>query len=118
MTEKTKSETEMSLDPNVFGMMKDLQSAGFGSMTMMGTAWVEAMSDLGSEVLSFVADRVKEDVQTQHEVLHAKDVNELQHIQAKFIQKAVDQYKDETGKIVTLSQSALAKLPGGIILGD
>ena len=118
MTDKQQSGAEPNIDPNLFGMMRDLQTAGFGSMTMMGTAWVEALSDLGSEVLSFVADRVKEDVQAQHEFLHAKDVNELQTIQAKFVQKAVDQYSDETGKIVKLSQSALAKLPRGIIMGD
>lgn len=118
MTEKVKAEKKSAVDPNVLGMMRDLQTAGFGSMTMMGTAWVEAMSDLGSEFLSFVADRVKEDVKTQHEILHAKDINDVQNIQAKFIQKAVDQYSAETGKMVELGQSALAKLPGGVIMSD
>lgn len=118
MAEKSKSEDNTTSDANVFGVMRDLQTAGFGSATMMGTAWVEAMSDLGSEFLSFIADRVKEDVQTQHQILHAKDVTEVQNIQAKFIQKAVDQYSAETGKMVELSKSALAKLPGGVIMGD
>jgi len=121
MAEKSKSDGGVEPDPpdaNVLNMLRDLQTAGFGATAMMGTAWVEAMSDLGAEVLSFVADRVKEDVRTQHEILHAKDVTEVQAIQARFIQQAVDQYSAETGKMVEMGQSALAKLPGTIIMGD
>jgi len=118
MAEKSKAEETTRPDPNVLNMLRDLQTAGFGTTAMMGTAWVEAMSDLGAEFVGFVAERVKEDVKTQHEILHAKDINEIQAIQAKFIQQAVDQYSAETGKMVELGQSALAKLPGTIIMGD
>lgn len=118
MTKDSKPSDNPAADPNAYDMMRVLQASGFGSMTTMGTAWVEAMSDLGSEFLSFVADRVKEDVQAQHEILHAKDVEEVQKLQAKFIKKAVDQYSAETGKMVALSHSALAKIPGGIIIAD
>jgi hypothetical protein len=83
--------------------LNDLQKAGFGNMLGMGTAWVEALSDWNAEVVSFVADRIKEDVKTQHEILHCKNVGELQHIQAQFIQKAIDQYQAETGKLVEMS---------------
>ena len=91
--------------------MAKLQEMGFGNMASIGTAWVEAMSDMGSEVISFVADRISEDVKTQHELLHCKDAAELQHIQAKFIQKAIDQYTAETGKLVKMSEE-LFKVPG------
>lgn len=86
-----------------------LQEAGLGSMMGVGTAWMEAMSDMGAEMVSFVAERIKEDVKTQHEILHCKNVADLQHIQAKFIQKAMDQYHAETGKLVEMTTSAFAK---------
>ena len=82
-----------------------LQSLGFNRMSQFGTAWIEALSDMGSEVVSFVADRIREDVKTQHEILHCEDIAELQHIHAKFVQKAIDQYTAETGKLVEMSQS-------------
>lgn len=85
-----------------------LQEFGFKAMTGMGIAWVEALSDMGSEVLSFVADRIKEDVKTQHRILHCKDAGELQQIQTEFIQTAVEQYSAETGKLVKMSQDMLA----------
>lgn len=89
-----------------FDAMPDLaalQAFGFNNATSFGTAWVEALSNMGSEVMSFVADRIKEDVKTQHEILHCDDMAELQKIQARFVQKAVDQYTAETGKLVEMS---------------
>ena len=80
-----------------------LQSLGFNRMAHFGTAWIEALSDMGSEVMSFVADRIKEDVKTQHEILHCEDLAELQEIQSRFMQKAIDQYVAETGKLVEMS---------------
>ena len=80
-----------------------LQSLGFNRMTQFGTAWVEALSDVGSELLSFVAARIKEDVKTQHEILHCDDMAELQEIQNRFVKNAIDQYTAETGKLVEMS---------------
>lgn len=80
-----------------------LQAFGFNNMTSFGTAWVEALGEMGSEVLSFVADRIKEDVKTQHEILHCDDMAKLQDIQARFVKKAVDQYSAETGKLIEMS---------------
>lgn len=86
-----------------------LQEAGLGSMMGVSTAWMEAMSDMGAEMVSFMAERIKEDVKTQHEILHCKNVADLQHIQAKSIQKAMDQYHAETGKLVEMTTSAFGK---------
>ena len=77
-----------------------LQEAGFGSLAGMGSAWMETMSGMGAEVMNFMAERLKEDVKTQQEILQCKNLGELQHIQAKFAQKAITQYQEETGKLV------------------
>lgn len=100
---ETKTETPI---PGLESMpeLATLQAFGFNSMTAFGTAWVEAMSEMGAEVLSFVADRIKEDVKTQHQLLHCKDVTELQKIQARFMKDAIEQYTAETGKLVQMSQ--------------
>lgn len=81
-----------------------LQDQGLRAMSQFGMAWAEGMSDMGSEVLSFVADRIKEDVATQHKLLHCKNVADFQKVQAEFMQKAIDQYTAETGKLVQMSQ--------------
>lgn len=86
--------------------MTQLQDAGFRNMMGMGTAWVEALSDMSAEVAGFVADRIKEDVKTQHKILHCKNAADLQHIQSEFMQKAMDQYTAETGKLVKMGTKA------------
>jgi len=107
-TPEEKTESPATTTPSSATQMANdvaaLQSYGFKTMSGMGMAWAEAFSDMGSEVLSFVADRIKEDVKTQHRMLHCKDVSELQSIQAEFVQTAIDQYTAETGKLVKMSQ--------------
>ena len=101
-----------SADSQVTKMAGDvaaMQDQALKSMSQMGLVWLEGMSDLGSEVLSFVADRIKEDVKTQHKMLHCKNVAELQHIQAEFMQTAIDQYTAETGKLVQMGQDVFAQ---------
>jgi len=88
--------------------MADLQKMGFGSLNWMGTAWLENMRDLGSELMSFMADRIKEDVKTQHAILHCKDGEEMRIIQTDFMRKAVDQYTQETGKLVEMGKVFVA----------
>ena len=89
-----------------FDAVSHLQEAGLGNMMGMGTAWLEAMGAMSAEVAEFVAERIKEDVKTQHEILHCKNVGELQNIQAEFLQKAIDQYQAETNKLVEMSNKA------------
>jgi hypothetical protein len=94
--------------------LAQLQEAGLGSMLGMGTAWMEAFSDLGAEVANFVADRIREDVKTQHKILHCKDVAELQHIQAQFVQKAIEDYQTETGRLVEMTRNTFGSLDDDI----
>ncbi|MCV3271502.1 phasin family protein [Roseobacter sinensis] len=100
-------------DETTLAAISKLQEAGLGNMLGMSTAWVEAMGDMGAEVASFIAERIKEDVKTQHQILHCKNVGDLQQIQAEFIQKAMDQYQAETGKLVEMSRKAFAPKADG-----
>lgn len=111
MPNKEKSDTTGGGKPvtgiDLTSDLATLQSLGFNQMNHFGTAWLEALSDMGSEVVNFVADRIKEDVKTQHEILHCEDLAELQEIQGRFVQKAIDQYTSETGKLVEMSHNFL-----------
>ncbi len=104
MADKQTTETTAEAPgASAIAAMTELQKAGLGPLTWMGTAMLENMSALGSEVTQFIADRIKEDVKTQHQILHCKDMTTLQRIQSEFVQKAVEQYTAETGKLVKMS---------------
>ncbi|MEL6239875.1 MAG: phasin family protein [Pseudomonadota bacterium] len=112
MTEKAQTSAPKSpIDPeNVVKSITDLQMTGLGSFSWLGTKWLENMSDLGSEWLHFVSERVQEDVKTQHEILHCKNVGEVQQIQARFLKKALDDYRDETGKMVEMCTKMMTEI--------
>ncbi len=110
----TKSQTEAKTtasDP--VSTMAALQTSGFGNMMGLGKAWAEAFSEMSSEFVGFLADRIKEDVKTQHKILHCKDMKELQHIQAEFVQTAINQYQAETGKLMEMSSTVFSDVLKG-----
>ncbi len=112
MATKSQSETKPETG-NALNAMTALQRSGFGNMMGMGSAWAEAFGEMSAEFVGFLADRIKEDVKTQHKVLHCKDMRELQQIQAEFVQTAVEQYQAETGKLMEMSSTAFADVLKG-----
>lgn len=101
----TKSDKPVNAANPMASMLEAMQSTKFPKMPDLGTSWMEHMADYGQEVMTFMAKRVAEDVQTQHSLLHAKGVAEVQHIQAQFFQRAMDDYAAETARLMELGKS-------------
>lgn len=99
---KKTTERDTPGDPvsQMTALMAEWQKLGLGSLSWMGSGWIERMNDMGAEWLSFVAERVQEDVRFQHQILHARSPEQVQHLQAEFLQKALDDYAAETGRIL------------------
>ena len=70
----------------------------------------EALSDIGSEYMEFLAERVREDVRVQHALLHCKDVDGLRKIQESFLRTAADQYSAQAGRMTALTNEFLTAL--------
>jgi hypothetical protein len=85
----------------------DMQKAGLGNMVGANAAMLESMGAMGAEVMEFLAERLREDVQTQRDFMQCRDVGEMQKLQAEFVRKAVDQYQAETGKLIQMSMAML-----------
>ena len=88
--------------PTMADAIAHWQAAGLGALNWFGPATIERMNDMGAEWMGFVAERVREDVALQHALLHAKSPAEVQSVQMAFLQKALDQYSAETGKMIEL----------------
>lgn len=112
---KSKQDKTQSDDPVAMGQafLKQFEDAGLGPMNWIGTNWFETMADMNSEVMSFIAQRISEDVKTQHELLHCKSAEELQKAQLAFLEKAQQQYMDETGKLVKMGLELLPSSASG-----
>lgn len=84
-----------------------LQREGLGQMAWMSAAMTETLAALGNEVIQFVSARIAEDFKTQHALLNCRDFAQAQQIQAEFLQKALEQYAAETGKLVQLGTGVM-----------
>jgi len=99
MTTKDKSKDTVS-PMNV--LIDAMQNASTALMPGFGPEWLEAMSKVGHEMLTFMSERVKEDIQTQQALLQAKGIAEIQQIQADFLKRAQEDYTVEMAKLVEL----------------
>lgn len=102
---KKKQDTSLTADAFASGeeLVQQMEQAGLGPLRWLSTSWIEAMAELNNEVVSFVADRIKEDVKTQHKILHCKDATEVREAQREFLENAYAQYTEETGKLIKMS---------------
>ncbi|WP_261395335.1 phasin family protein [Salipiger bermudensis] len=66
------------------------------------TGVFDAWLDLGSEMQSFYADRIRAEVETQHEILHSRSPAELARIQAAFFRRAVSDYRAHLGRMTEM----------------
>ncbi len=101
----TKSKNSAKTGNPMTDVLEAMQATTFPTMPSVGTAWIEKTADYGQEVMGFLAKRVAEDVQTQHALMRAKNLAEIQHIQAQFFQKAMDDYAAETAKLMALGKA-------------
>ena len=60
-----------------------------------GTAVLEGMSRVRAEVADFVAERIRQDIETQAELLGCRNLDEVREVQSRFFRTAIDQYAAE-----------------------
>ncbi|GHG87150.1 phasin family protein [Pseudodonghicola xiamenensis] len=96
-------------------IMVQYQKMGLNALTLMGGDLAERMSDMGAEMLDFFTKRVKADVELQHKLLHCRDLNEMQHLQAEYMQLAINHYTEESSKMFEMGtafwMNGLSSLP-------
>jgi len=108
MATKKKDDAVKDAAQAMADLMAQYQKMGMNAMALMGGDWMERMSDMGAEMLQFYTQRVQEDVELYHKLLHCKDLGEMQEIQGEFLQRAINRYTEETGKIIEMSKAAMS----------
>ena len=115
---KTRSETQTKptaaqLTQDTMNRFAEFELAWLKPMGNFGIAMADAWADLIAESAAFVAARLKQDARTQHAMLHCRTPRELQEIQSAFVQKAIEDYQDETGRMTTLMESTARTMARG-----
>lgn len=64
---------------------------------------------LVNELSQFGADRICETVKTQQQMMHCRNIREIAHLRAQWLQKAMDQYATESGRLAEIWREAVEK---------
>lgn len=65
-------------------------------------AVIEMMSRAQAEISSFVAERIRQDLDVQQALLRCRNLDELRDVQVRFVRTAMDQYGDQAMQMVRI----------------
>lgn len=69
----------------------------------------ETWMDIGAEVADFYANRLRENVNAQHRLLHCRNPAEFMGIEVDFAVRAFDDYHREAGRLAEMSRRVLPR---------
>ena len=69
----------------------------------------EALSRAQAEISDFVAERIRQDLDTQQAFLRCRSLDEVRDVQFNFLRTALDQYGGEAAKLVRLGGEVAAQ---------
>ncbi len=73
------------------------------AMMRANEAMLQGMATMQREIMEFGNARLRQDLETQEALSHCDDLQEAYRLQADFAQKAMQQYAEETAKLIELS---------------
>lgn len=95
-TKADKSETE-AMNAVLDSMM---------ALNPMRETVMKAWFDMGTEALRFASSRMQQDVETQTAMLACKNLEDIQKVQADFYNRALDEYRAGTSRMMEIMMSA------------
>ncbi|PPB81883.1 phasin protein [Albidovulum inexpectatum] len=79
----------------------------FADVMAFYTALFEGMGEIGTELMQFVSNRLALDLATQQQMLGCTDPAKLMQIHLDFLQRAFEDYAEETGKVVNIGNRVM-----------
>jgi hypothetical protein len=67
-----------------------------------GAALLEGMTEARHEMSAFIGERIRQDIETQTELLGCRSLEDLRDVQVRFFRGAVDQYSAEVARMMRL----------------
>jgi len=67
-----------------------------------GTAVVTGLGRAQKEIADFVAERIRQDLESQVELMRCRTLDEVLDVQSRFVNRALDQYSAEATKLARI----------------
>ncbi len=86
-----------------------LQQEAVETVEHAGATLLEGVGRVQQEIAQFVSTRVREDLETQQQLLRCRSLDDLREVQFRFVKTAMDQYSAETARLMKLGSEIMAR---------
>lgn len=85
------------------------QQQAIQTIETAGAAMIEGVTLVQREIADFVSQRIRQDMETQQELLRCRSLDEMRDLQTRFFRTALDQYSAEATRLMRLGGEVIAK---------
>lgn len=85
------------------------QQEALHTLEVAGTSLFTGLNEMQREIADFVAKRIREDMETQQELLRCRTFDDVRDVQTRFFRTAMEQYAAETSRLMKLATETMHK---------
>ena len=115
----TRSNTEATADTSEVPMTEPIASAQeavasaqqetLHNIGAAGAAMLEGLTKAQTEISDFITQRIRQDVETQAEMLRCRTLDDVRDLQTRFFKTALDQYAGEASKLMKIGTDMMER---------
>jgi hypothetical protein len=104
VVEDVASPADAATDAVVLGQQQAIETA-----EAAGNAVMEGMGRFHRELVDFVSERIRQDMEAQSAMLRCRSFDDLRAVQTQFLRTAMDQYADEANRLMRLGAEMMQR---------
>ena len=74
-----------------------------------GAAMLEGLTKTQTEISDFITQRIRQDVETQAEMLRCRTLDDVRDLQTRFFKTAMDQYSGEASRLMKIGSGMMER---------
>lgn len=108
-TRKTPDPEVESPADKVIDTVTHTQQEALQAMEVAGTTLLTGLNEMQREIADFVAKRIREDMETQQDLLRCRNLDDVRAVQTRFFRNAMEHYSTETTRLMKLGSDLMAR---------
>ena len=109
MADRLDAETILSNTRESIAVATKTQQQAVESMEHAGASMLTGVTEMQKEIAGFVSERIRQDLETQQELLRCRTLDEVREVQSRFFRTTLDQYLAEAAKRMQLSTEVFTR---------
>jgi hypothetical protein len=109
MADSLNAETIISTTRESIAVATRTQQQAVASMERSSASMFTGLTEVQKEIAGFVSERIRQDLETQQELLRCRTLDDVREVQSRFFRTTLDQYSAEATKLMQLSTEVFTR---------